>query len=357
MPHALDQLKRAKGLSDKRRYEEKNHTLRKLIQQHPEDFFIDSEDEGGIIGITHRPTNFRIHMQKSSFPTAHTIMKTARDVSRPSIFGRFKKQAKVELDLEVGDVILTGRFKNKRTVVEEIGTDSLGQPTVNGMKLLSMRLEKTMPPGRRSKETQEMDKQAYLAGYMYKAAADEVPAKMPSLPSMDVGRAVGHGRQAWEALLKKIGVTGDPRMNYEARRFQEITDYDRQRAAYEKSPEYKNWLASQQQKETDDAYWKQRNEILDSDLQNPPGSSVAPQKPAVAPWWLKRLSGINPELIDEKTGWSSSVDPKTDQRSFKQTSPEKSKAYEDWLQATPEVRKNPDAFEDHWTKRMEDTHE
>ena len=41
------------------------------------------------------------------------------------------------LDLEVGDVILTGRFKNKRTVVKKLGTDDLGQPTVNGMKVLS----------------------------------------------------------------------------------------------------------------------------------------------------------------------------------------------------------------------------
>jgi hypothetical protein len=49
------------------------------------------------------------------------------------------------LDLEVGDVILTGRFKNKRTVVKKLGTDDLGQPTVNGMKVLTFRIEKLMP--------------------------------------------------------------------------------------------------------------------------------------------------------------------------------------------------------------------
>lgn len=57
------------------------------------------------------------------------------------------------LDLEVGDVILTGRFKNKRTVVKKLGTDDLGQPTVNGMKVLSFRVEKLMPKSKWSKKT------------------------------------------------------------------------------------------------------------------------------------------------------------------------------------------------------------
>jgi hypothetical protein len=59
------------------------------------------------------------------------------------------------LDLEVGDVILTGRFKNKRTVVKKLGTDSLGQPTVNGMKVLSFRIEKLMPRSKWSKKSLE----------------------------------------------------------------------------------------------------------------------------------------------------------------------------------------------------------
>ena len=55
------------------------------------------------------------------------------------------------LDLEVGDVILTGRFKNKRTVVKSIDTDELGQPIINGMKALSFRIEKLMPKSKWSK--------------------------------------------------------------------------------------------------------------------------------------------------------------------------------------------------------------
>ena len=61
----------------------------------------------------------------------------------------------LDLDLEVGDVIMTGRFKNKRTVVKKIGTDDLGQPTINGMKALNFRIEKLMPKSKWSKETLE----------------------------------------------------------------------------------------------------------------------------------------------------------------------------------------------------------
>ena len=54
------------------------------------------------------------------------------------------KAAAITLDIEKGDVLLGGRFKNVPHVVETIGTDALGQPTVNGMKLLSFRIKKLM---------------------------------------------------------------------------------------------------------------------------------------------------------------------------------------------------------------------
>ena len=75
-------------------------------------------------------------------------------------------QEAIELDLEKGDVILTGRFKNKRTVVKDIGKDDLGQPTINGMKALTFRIEKLMPRKKWSKKSlealefaEEVDKQ------------------------------------------------------------------------------------------------------------------------------------------------------------------------------------------------------
>ena len=51
---------------------------------------------------------------------------------------------KVTIDLQVGDAILTGKFKNKREIVKASGGDGLGQPTVNGKPMLKFRIEKTM---------------------------------------------------------------------------------------------------------------------------------------------------------------------------------------------------------------------
>ena len=67
---------------------------------------------------------------------------------------RYIREA-IKLDLDIGDVILTGRFKNKRAIVKDIGKDDLGQPTVNGMKALSFRIEKLMPKDQWSKKTKE----------------------------------------------------------------------------------------------------------------------------------------------------------------------------------------------------------
>lgn len=61
----------------------------------------------------------------------------------------------IELDIEVGDILLSGKYKNKRVVVKTIGTDDLGQPTINGKPLLNARIEKHLPPEKQSKKTRE----------------------------------------------------------------------------------------------------------------------------------------------------------------------------------------------------------
>jgi len=66
----------------------------------------------------------------------------------------------VELDIEVGDVLLGGKFKNKRVVVKSIGTNDLGQPTVNGKPLLNFRIEKQLPDNKKSKKTLELEKES-----------------------------------------------------------------------------------------------------------------------------------------------------------------------------------------------------
>jgi len=61
----------------------------------------------------------------------------------------------ISLDIEKGDVILTGKFKNKRTVVKEIGKDKNGHPTVNGKTILKFKVEKLLPEDEWSKKSQE----------------------------------------------------------------------------------------------------------------------------------------------------------------------------------------------------------
>lgn len=56
-----------------------------------------------------------------------------------------KEKSAPNIDLEIGDTILTGKFKNKKVEVKEFGTDKNGQPTVNGKPMLAFRIEKLMP--------------------------------------------------------------------------------------------------------------------------------------------------------------------------------------------------------------------
>jgi len=55
---------------------------------------------------------------------------------------RFYKYIKedITVPIKIGDVILGGRFKNKRVVVKQIGTNDKGDITVNGKPLLKYRL-------------------------------------------------------------------------------------------------------------------------------------------------------------------------------------------------------------------------
>jgi superfamily II DNA or RNA helicase len=63
----LQQLLRAKKYSDQKRYEEKNLILRNLIGQNPQDWYLDDKTSK-YYGLTHLPTNFRIHADRSIVP-------------------------------------------------------------------------------------------------------------------------------------------------------------------------------------------------------------------------------------------------------------------------------------------------
>jgi len=91
------------------------------------------------------------------------------------------------IDLAEGDIVLGGKFKNKRMEVEELGTDELGQPTVNGQKLLAVRIEKKLPDDMKSSKTkEEMDKEAatkfikYLKKINYKGIGKDLEKSFSS---------------------------------------------------------------------------------------------------------------------------------------------------------------------------------
>ena len=45
----------------------------------------------------------------------------------------------ISIDVEVGDTIMMGKFKNSPTVVKSIGKDEHGMPTINGKKVVTFR--------------------------------------------------------------------------------------------------------------------------------------------------------------------------------------------------------------------------
>ena len=59
-----------------------------------------------------------------------------------------KKIDGIYVPLKVGEIIYTGKFRNKKTTVKTIGVDEYGMPTVNGKRVLNFR--KTPPPKNKS---------------------------------------------------------------------------------------------------------------------------------------------------------------------------------------------------------------
>jgi len=48
----------------------------------------------------------------------------------------------ITLNVKVGDTLLMGKFKNKKVIVKNIGTDEWGMPTINGKKAVTFRIPK-----------------------------------------------------------------------------------------------------------------------------------------------------------------------------------------------------------------------
>ena len=48
----------------------------------------------------------------------------------------------INIPVKIGDTILVGKFKNKKMVIKDIGTDKHGMPTINGRKATTFRIHK-----------------------------------------------------------------------------------------------------------------------------------------------------------------------------------------------------------------------
>lgn len=75
----VDRLLEAKSHSDRGDYSSKHRILRQMMEDNPADFTIDSE-AGDILGITHKPTGFRLHVPRivaSTPPSMPPVKKVA----------------------------------------------------------------------------------------------------------------------------------------------------------------------------------------------------------------------------------------------------------------------------------------
>lgn len=52
------------------------------------------------------------------------------------------KPSGIFVPIKVGDIILGGRFKNKKITVKTIGKDEYGMPTINGKRAFNFRIPK-----------------------------------------------------------------------------------------------------------------------------------------------------------------------------------------------------------------------
>ena len=90
--------------------------------------------------------------------TAEQQLNLAMEWSQEGMPGGLLNEA-ITIDIEVGDIVLGGKYKNKRMTVKEIGKDELGQPTVNGKPILKFRTEKHLPDNKKSKKTLDTEKE------------------------------------------------------------------------------------------------------------------------------------------------------------------------------------------------------
>jgi hypothetical protein len=100
---------------------------------------------------------------------------------------------KMELDIEVGDELLGGRFKNKKVIVKTIGKDDKNQPTINNKPLLKFRIKKIIK--------KEIDKLFETLDIQYPATEQmAINSAMFKLPRKGVDDSINNYNQVQSIL-------------------------------------------------------------------------------------------------------------------------------------------------------------
>ena len=95
----------------------------------------------------------------------------------------------IKIGVEVGDTILTGRFKNKKTQVKSIGKDEHGMPTINGRKVVNFRIQ--------DKEDVFVDEMAFTTG-------DGTIKGAPKVSKVKKMKKKGHSSVPYGSGYKKV---------------------------------------------------------------------------------------------------------------------------------------------------------
>ena len=124
----------------------------------------------------------------------------------------------ITIDVEIGDTILTGRFKNKKTVVKSIEKDDFGMPTINGRKIVNFRKQKVNEAPRKprkkgqpakSKKHSDLytdeDPKGTIHGLKF-ATVKDAKASVSKIKSS--GRAHAHKIQAAIAMEQRAKAAG-----------------------------------------------------------------------------------------------------------------------------------------------------
>ena len=217
-PQVLYALMQAKAHSDLGDYPSKNVILKEMIKARPEEFTIDSE-KGDVIGLTHLPSNFKIHTVKDQLQGLPELLR-APDKTTPGE-QVMNKRAYLEgyMTKRAGDEGL-----GMQTPVEQAmesfneGAEPVSKPMKNSIGLVAKILQareyvKAHTPVNSTSPTQ--DEVLEAARQRRSRIAGTAPVEKPKLSLWEAIRTAKYPsfpeafRQTWKDINKGVDYTPD----------------------------------------------------------------------------------------------------------------------------------------------------